>query len=1770
MKNRVILIIGLTLFILIFAGSAYAEGNTTVHNDSNSKTNLQSGNTNIYVATSGNDNWDGTTPTHTNSTNGPKQHISNGLTVCKSGYTLNIASGTYYENNYDNKLKIKINLNIIGAGEDNTIINATNSDHPNLIFWIQSGCTVTIKNLTLTGGEASGTVDGDDGDDGGAVYNEGNLTIDNCIFKSNHARNGDNANAGTGHAGHGGDGGAIYNKGTLTVTNSDFKNNNAGKGGDASDIHDGDYGGSGGAVYNTGTSSFTNCTFISNYAGRGGNANAAADSAPGGQGGAIYNTATISIINCTFNSNYAGKGGGSSGLSWGSDGGYGGAIYNFGPKITIQNSTFTANHAGDGGDTQAGSGYIGGNGGGGGAICNMQPAYINMDILNCIFDGNYSGNGAEGSDIGNARNGGNGGAIYNANIMPNFTMNISGGEIKNNYTGTGGGAHGAFNAGSGGSGGAIYSSGYLTISNNCNIHNNTCGNGKNGATAGSAPGTGGYGGAIYSAGNLTISDSIIHDNQAGNSGSPAGSDTGAAGGNGGGIYNKSNLTLQNCEIYNNKAGAGGDGSDYFESGTKGGHGGNGGGIDNESKLTILGNTKIYSNTAGDGGDGHHSGEGGYGGGIYNNGTLKITGTSTIPIQIYSNTAGKGGVVGSDDEGGDYGKGGRAGGIYNKNSCDIDYATINNNTGGLGEFGGDGGAIYNESTLTLDDCIITGNLVKFNCKSGVPDGKFGGNGGGIFNAGNLTITDCQITNNKAADGPNGQDATWKKDQYYYLGTDGCPGGSGGGIYNSGTLTIIGSSITNNSAGKGGTGGKGEACFKDDEFPPDPPGLVGSSQVSCLDPGNGGNGGNGGGIFNSGTINSITNSTINNNTAGNGGAGGLYFDTIDAFDNIYKVNPAIAGIGGSGGGIYSTGKFSTLKYTTINNNTAGNGGNGNPVSRYPSENGNNGGNGGGLVIFKAIEIANCQISNNSAGNGGNGGTTYIQDNNPSTKPGTGGNAGSGGGIYVYYDNSISINSITINIHDNILDNNSAGTGGAGGIDDKDHNDSSNGGKGGNGGAIAIISAKTSNPPNYALYLFIEENTITHNKAGTGGQPYLTGIKGADGVGGGLYSSDNHNFVVDYNRIVDNTPQAIYLNLSCTNSYTNFWLNWWGSNADPKNNFAGTYIQSSYYSPWLKLNINAVPSNIQINGSSSVTANLLYDSNGGYHDPLNMHVPDGIPVAFGSNIGTINPQNSVTTNGASNTIFTPNSTTGNATVSATVDYQTVSTQIYVQPAADVVLTKITSNTMPNVGQQFYYTVTATNYGPDPATNIYVYDGIPTGLTYNSYSATQGTYTNGIWTVGTLNKATTAIIKIYVTPNNTIAGHNITNTATETQNEYDPSPATAQATIHVPSLNLTKTGYYNPGCDSIVWTINAKNDTGLALTNVVINDLISSDSQSYWNYYISYNDGVTWVQDGTYNPKSGNWTINELPASTTYVLTLYSTPLNGKSKNYSNTATSNIDNIVINASASVYVPACIIQLNQTATYIDNQIIWTIIINNTGPDVANLYVWDQMGYDSPGTSYNNYQISYDGGATWIKDGKYNPSDGKWDINGLDQTKTFMLKIYATPINGLGKTYTNTATSNYGVNATANIYVPIPGSQQYITLSQIIAAASTVKNYSELKNILPTGVSVGSQITTMSQLLYLLVTATINISNNISTSGTIKVVNPPTNPGGTYTSGILYKSSYITVAANIKNFIDTNGRAPNYAATSLGNIPFTKLVYMYSKIIDFYGINNRLPNYVTI
>ncbi|MBI9050988.1 MAG: sortase [Anaerolineaceae bacterium] len=301
------------------------------------------------------------------------------------------------------------------------------------VFNIQPDTTVNLDSLIITKGR------GNNWEDGGAIYNEGILTVSNSTFSGNSG---------------GKQGGAIYNTGTLTINHSTLSDNllsdePTSKGGaiynesGSLTINDSTFSynvaSTGGGIYNYyGTVILNNSTLSdnrSNYDDGGGifnvygnvtvddstfSANVASE-----VGGAIYNEGTLNVDNSTFSGNVAGVGGGI-----GNDGNLsvsnstfsdnfanfgGGGIDNWG-TLNVNNSTFSANSAGY---------YLGG-----GGIFNTGTLTVN----NSTFFANTSSQ--KGGGIHNYYQSAtyNGTATINNSTFSANSADESGGGIFNNAT----------------------------------------------------------------------------------------------------------------------------------------------------------------------------------------------------------------------------------------------------------------------------------------------------------------------------------------------------------------------------------------------------------------------------------------------------------------------------------------------------------------------------------------------------------------------------------------------------------------------------------------------------------------------------------------------------------------------------------------------------------------------------------------------------------------------------------------------------------------------------------------------------------------------------------------------------------------------------------------------------------------------------------------------------------------------------------------------------------------------------------------------------------------------------------------------------------------------------------------------------------------------------------------------------------------------------------------------------------------------------------------
>jgi hypothetical protein len=332
---------------------------------------------------------------------------------------------------------------VLDAGGNSVSISGNNAVR---ILTVASNLSVVIKNLTLTAGVATeggalriepGTsvklvgclvssnralgpngaagIDGNDtygtGGDGspggngseawgGAIYNQGSLTLESCRFLTNAASGGaggaggaggdgrfQGGDGGNGGSGAGSWGGAILNLGQLSITNSTFSGNTStgGAGGTGGAPGSGPFAGrpgiggpglegAGGAICSFGPISVFASTFTGNRATGGASADGGSyysgngtDGLPGGPGtaGAIWCTNALVAVNSTLHNNIATGGAGGDGgpARWtagkGGDGGsaYGGAILSF-ANASLTNCTLAENAAVGGTNGIAGSGAV--------------------------------------------------------------------------------------------------------------------------------------------------------------------------------------------------------------------------------------------------------------------------------------------------------------------------------------------------------------------------------------------------------------------------------------------------------------------------------------------------------------------------------------------------------------------------------------------------------------------------------------------------------------------------------------------------------------------------------------------------------------------------------------------------------------------------------------------------------------------------------------------------------------------------------------------------------------------------------------------------------------------------------------------------------------------------------------------------------------------------------------------------------------------------------------------------------------------------------------------------------------------------------------------------------------------------------------------------------------------------------------------------------------------------------------------------------------------
>jgi len=384
-----------------------------------------------------------------------------------------------------NTINITNNVVLDGTGVAATISGGNAVQ----LFNVAQGASLTISNLTLANGSCISAIGSADG---GAIYNNGAVTLVGCSLTNNSALS----------QMYGGlaRGGAIFNNGgTVFVLGSSLFSNSVSGGFTANSYGQNGGFGYGGAVFNTnGSLSLVNSILRGNLC----------KSAPGDPnagaswGGAAFEASgSLTLTSCNFSSNQVVGGNGGSAAGGGNNGcpAYGGAVAVQGGNVSINRSQFFANAA-TGGNT-------GFNGSGSPAFGGAIYSATTLAINDCSFFGNkaVAGSSTDFHTAGGVD--GLGGAIYNAgNAVVNRCLicsNVAQGGYIETYSG--------FDAATGfrGLGGGIFNASQFFVTNCTVALNMTVGGGGDGtsiAISGNAIGGGVFNnaGAVFVGMNLTI------------------------------------------------------------------------------------------------------------------------------------------------------------------------------------------------------------------------------------------------------------------------------------------------------------------------------------------------------------------------------------------------------------------------------------------------------------------------------------------------------------------------------------------------------------------------------------------------------------------------------------------------------------------------------------------------------------------------------------------------------------------------------------------------------------------------------------------------------------------------------------------------------------------------------------------------------------------------------------------------------------------------------------------------------------------------------------------------------------------------------------------------------------------------------------------------------------------------------------------------------------------------------------------------------------------
>ncbi len=361
------------------------------------------------------------------------------------------------------------------------------------------------------------------------------------------------------------------------------------------------------------------------------------------------------------------------------------------------------------------------------------------------------------------------------------------------------------------------------------------------------------------------------------------------------------------------------------------------------------------------------------------------------------------------------------------------------------------------------------------------------------------------------------------------------------------------------------------------------------------------------------------------------------------------------------------------------------------------------------------------------------------------------------------------------------------------------------------------------------------------------------------------------------------------------------------------------------------------------------------------------------------------------------------------------------------DLVISKSVDNIIPTIGDTVTYSITVLNSGPNTATSVEVSDVLPAGVTFSSYSSTQGLYStgSGIWSVGTLTTtgpSNTATLDLLATVDVGTGGSTIINYANSWSfDAFDPVDTndSDSASIDVKAADLAISKVVDNATPdegtNVVYTVTLTNLGPNNTTGVIVDDLLPAGTT-----FVSYT-----ASQGIYTSGSGLWDIgavNKLDSVTLDITATLNVGTGGST--ITNTASLNSSGLSDpnspNDSDNIGVTPNTVEVDMVVTKVvddstpteGDTIVYTITALNSGPNTATgIEVTDSLPAGVTFVSYVSSQGLYTSGTgVWAIGSLLNGASATLDITAtVDSVTGGTIITNSAAMSGLGVSETNVA-----------------------------------------------------------------------------------------------------------------------------------------------------------------